>query len=62
MTVITKECIPDHFEWYNSPQFSFTNLWGLPSNSVGCESFHERSSPASSPSVRLVLKDQRLQD
>ena len=36
---------PDNFELHNSLKISFTNIWGLHSNFVDCESFLESNSP-----------------
>ena len=36
---------PDNFESHNSLKLSFTNIQGLPSNFVNCESFLESNSP-----------------
>ena len=41
---IQKVCQPDNFELYNSLKLSFTNIWGLCSNFVDCESFLESNS------------------
>ena len=40
----SKGCKPDNFESHNSLKLSFTNIWGLCSNSVDCESFLESNS------------------
>ena len=42
---ISKKCKPDNFELYNSLKLSFTNIWDLRLNFVGCESFLESNSP-----------------
>ena len=47
MTMFSKPCKPDHFEWQNSLKHSFTNIRGLRSNFVDCESFLEANSPDS---------------
>ena len=44
MTILSKECKPDNFELHNSLKFSFTNIRGLRSNFVDCESFLESNS------------------
>ena len=44
MTILLKACKPDNVESHNSLKLSFTNIWGLPSNFVECESFLESSS------------------
>ena len=45
MTILSKECKPDNFEPHNSLKLSFTNMQGLRSNFVECESFLESNSP-----------------
>ena len=45
MTILSRACKPDNFESHNSLKLSFTNIRGLPSNFVDCESFLESSSP-----------------
>ena len=45
MTILSKGCKPDNFEPHNSLKLSFTNIWGLRSNFVECESFLESNSP-----------------
>ena len=45
MAILSKACEPDNFESHNSLKFSFTNVRGLPSNFVDCESFLESNSP-----------------
>ena len=45
MTIISKACKPDNFESHNSLMLSFTNVWGLCSSFVVCESFLESISP-----------------
>ena len=45
MAILSKACKLDNFESHNSLKFSFTNVRGLPSNSVDCESFLESNSP-----------------
>ena len=40
-----KACKPDNFESQNSLKLSFTNIRGLRSNFVDCESFLESNSP-----------------
>ena len=46
MTILSKGCKPDNFELHNSLKLSFTNIQGLHSNFVGCESFLESNSSA----------------
>ena len=44
MTILSKACKPDNFESHNSVELSFTNIRGLRSNFVDCESFLESNS------------------
>ena len=39
MALLSKGCKPDNFESHNSLKLSFTNICGLHSNFVECESF-----------------------
>ena len=45
MAILPKACKPDNFESHNSLKLSFTNIRGLRSNFVDCESFLESNSP-----------------
>ena len=45
MAILSKTCKPDNFELHNSLKLSFTNIRGLHSNFVDCESFLESNSP-----------------
>ena len=45
MAILSKICKPDNFESHNSLKLSFTNIRGLRSNFVDCESFYESNSP-----------------
>ena len=45
MAILSKACKPDNFESHNSVKLSFTNIRGLHSNFVDCESFLESNSP-----------------
>ena len=45
MAILSKGCKPDNFESHNSLKLSFTNISGLCSNFVECESFLESNSP-----------------
>ena len=45
MTILSKTCKPDNSESHNSLKLSFTNIRGLPSSFVDCESFLESNSP-----------------
>ena len=44
MVILSKACKPDNFESHNSLKVSFTNIQGLCSNFVDCESFLESNS------------------
>ena len=44
MTILSKACKPDNFEWHNSLKLSFTNILGLCLNFVDCKSFLESNS------------------
>ena len=43
--ILSKGCEPYNFEPCNSLKLSFTNIWGLRSNFVECDSFLESNSP-----------------
>ena len=45
MTILSKACKPGNFESHNSLKLSFTNIRGLRSYFVDCESFLESNSP-----------------
>ena len=45
MTILSKACKPDNFGSHNSLKLSFTNIRGLRSNFVDCESFLESNFP-----------------
>ena len=45
MTILSKACKPDKFESHNFLKLSFTNIWGLCSNFIDCESLLESNSP-----------------
>ena len=45
MAILSKACKPDNFESHNSLKLSFSNIRGLRSNFVDCESFLESNSP-----------------
>ena len=45
MAILSKACKPDNFESHNSLKLSFTNIRGLRSNFVDCESFLELNAP-----------------
>ena len=54
---LSKACKPNNFELHSSLNLSFTNIWGLCSNFVDCESFLESSS-----SDMLALCETNLDD
>ena len=45
MVILSKGCKPDNFELHNALKLSFTNICGLRSNFVECNSFLESNSP-----------------
>ena len=45
MAILSKACKPDNFESHNSLKLNFTNIRGLRSNFVDCESFLELNTP-----------------
>ena len=45
MAILSKVCKPDNFESHNSLKLSFTNIRGLRSNFLDCESFLESNLP-----------------
>ena len=45
MAILSKVCKPENFESHNSLKLNFTNIQGLRSNFVDCESFLESNSP-----------------
>ena len=45
MAMLSKGCKPDNFEQRNSLELIFTNIRGLRSNFVQCESFLESNTP-----------------
>ena len=45
MAILSKACKPDHFESHNSLKLRFTNIRGLRSSFIDCESFLESSIP-----------------
>ena len=45
MAILSKGCTPDNFESQNSLKLGFTNIRGLRSNFVDCESFLESNFP-----------------
>ena len=57
MAILSKACKPDDSESHNSLKLSFTNILGLCSNFVDCESFLESNSPNI-----LVLCETNLDD
>ena len=57
MAILSKPCKPDSVESHNSLKLSFSNIRGLRSNFVDCESFLELNSP-----VILDLCETNLDD
>ena len=57
MTIVSKAHHSYNFESHSSLKFSFTNIEGLCSNSVGCEYLCESNS-----SVVLALSETNLED
>ena len=45
MAILSKGCKPENFNPHNSLKLSFTNIWGLHSSFVECESFLGSNSP-----------------
>ena len=45
MAILSEVCKPDNFETHDSLKLTFTNIRGLRSNFVDCESFLESNSP-----------------
>ena len=45
MAILSKACKPDNFESHNSLKLRFTNIRGLRSSFIDCESFLESSIP-----------------
>ena len=45
MAILSKGCKPDNFQSHNSPRLNFTNIRGLRSNFIECESFLESNCP-----------------
>ena len=45
MAILSKASKPNNFGLHNSLKLSFTNIWGLCSNFVDCESFLESNFP-----------------
>ena len=57
MVILSKACKPDNFESHNFLKLSFTNIQGLHSNFVDCESFLESNSPDILPLCKTNLDD-----
>ena len=57
MAILSKACKPYNFESHNSLKLSFTNIGGLRSNFVDCETFLESNSPDI-----LALRETNLDD
>ena len=45
MAILSKGCKPDNFKSHNSLKISYTNIRGLRSNFIECQSFLESNSP-----------------
>ena len=57
MVILPKRCKPDNFEPHNSLKLSFTNIQGIRSNFVECESFLESNSPDILALCKINLDD-----
>ena len=57
MTILSSGCKPDNLEPHNSIKLSFTNIRGLCSNFVECESFLESNYPDIPPLCERNLND-----
>ena len=57
MAILSKACKPDNFESHNFLKLSFTNIGGLRSNFVDCESYLQSNSPDT-----LALCETNLED
>ena len=57
MVILSKGCKSDNFESHNSLKVSFTNIQGLCSNFVECESFLESNSTDISALCKTNLDD-----
>ena len=57
MAILSKACKPDNFESHNSLKLTFTNIQGLRSNFVDCESFLESNSSNILPLCETSLDD-----
>ena len=57
MAILSKGCKRDNFEPHNSLKLSFTNIQGLHSNFVECESFLESNSADDLPLCEINLDD-----
>ena len=57
MAILPKACKPDNFESHSCIKLSFTNIQGLRSNFVGCESFLESNSPDILALCETILDD-----
>ena len=58
MAILSKACKSDNFELRNSLKPSFTNIWGLCSDFVNCESILESNSPDILALCEANLNDQ----
>ena len=57
MAILSKACKPDNFKLHNSLKLNFTNIWGLRSNFVDCESCFESNSPDILPLYQTNVDD-----
>ena len=57
MAILSKACKPDNFESHNSLKLNFTNVQGLCSSFVDCESFLESNSPDILALCEIILDD-----
>ena len=57
MAILSKACKSNNFESHNSLKPSFTNIRGLRSNFVNCESFLEPNSPDILALCETILDD-----
>ena len=57
MPILSKGCKQDNFESHNSLKLNCSNIWGVHSNFVECESFLESNSPKISALCETKLDD-----
>ena len=60
MAILSKACKSDNFDSHNSLKLSFTDIRGLHSTFVNCESFLESNSPEILPLCETNLDDSIL--